>query len=162
MPPDSSHFTQAQIVSCTYITTIKYKIIWRRFNVHVFFLPSSSSARPWMADFFLLLPSPPPPPPSCPPPWPPPAPPPCPAILSSGILLLKNSFWEKPRPTPLCPRHHCTTTLLPSSELTRIHVVLFIFVTHSVDLCKQMYYSKCSCVMKNGTPVKFAKINLSS
>ena len=162
MPPDSSRFTQAQIVSCTYITSIKYKIIWCRFNVHVFFLPSSSSARPWMADFFLLLPSPPPPPTSCPPPWSPPPPPPCPAILSSGVLLLKNSFWKKPRPTSMCPRHHCTTTPLPSSELTRIHVVLFIFVTHSVDLCKQMYYSKCSCVIKMGLQWKFAKVNITS
>ena len=156
MPPDSSRSTQAQIVSCTYITSIKKEL----FGIESWFMfvfLSSSSARPWMADFFLLLASPPPPPPSCPPPWPPPSPPPCPAILSSGVLLLKNSFWKKPGPTSMCPRHRCTTTPLPSSELTRIHVVLFIFVTHSVDLCKQMYCSKCSCVIKNGTPVKICQ-----
>ena len=156
MPPDSSHFTQAQIVSCTYITSIKYKIIW--YWIMAYFFPSVPVAHDleWRTSFssspphhhhhhlvhllglLLLL---------------------LPALLSwaQGCCCWRIHSGKKPRPTSLCPRHHCTTTPLPSSELTRIHVVLFIFVTHSVDLCKQMYYSKCSCVMKNGTPVKICQ-----
>ena len=79
-------------------------------------------------------------------------------LLSASLLSWaqergrrRNSSWKKPSPPsvplflyrilPATPPNY----YLPS-ELTRIHVVLFIFVTHSVDCdyhCIQMYYTSC-------------------
>ena len=60
-----------------------------------------------------------------------------------------NSSWRKTLTNPCCTKIPATPQL--SEELTRIHVVLFIFVTHSVDcnyLCIPMYYRMSFCLIR--------------
>ena len=95
---------------------------------------SPSGSRPWVANIFLIVQLPPPPPPP-----PPHHPPPTlllslPPILKSTREKVKKFILEKTSTPPLSLLHnHPPPDYYLLSELTRIHVVLFIFVTHSVD-----------------------------
>ena len=97
---------------------------------------SPSGSRPWVANIVLIVQLPPPPPPP-----PPHHPPPTlllslPPILNSTRAKEKRFILEKtstPLVVPLVLHNHPPPDYYLLSELTRIHVVLFIFVTHSVD-----------------------------
>ena len=110
---------------------------------------SSSGARPWVANIVLIVDF-----PQLKSPTPTP-----PAPLSQSPVLSsreKKFILEKTLNNTLCAPILVLLQVPPPdyyllSELTRIHVVLFIFVTHSVDCdyhCKQMYYRKSLRLIK--------------
>ena len=115
---------------------------------------SPSGSRPWVANIVLIVQLPPPPPPP-----PPHHPPPTlllsqPPFLSSTREKEKKFILEKtstpPLVVPLLLHNHPPPDYYLLSELTRIHVVLFIFVTLSglwLSL-QQMYYRKSSRQME--------------
>ena len=110
---------------------------------------STSGARPWVANIVLIV--------DFPQLKTPPPTPPAPTSQSPVLSPREKKFiLEKTLNNTLCAPILVLLQVPPPdyyllSELTRIHVVLFIFVTHSVDCdyhCKQMYYRKSLRLIK--------------